>query len=97
VCVALSRAKIGFYLLGNLDFLAGKCDLWRDIKRSLETVNAINRCLTIKCQLHGVEQVGGIIGSRLIKKITKIEKKSLKNFNFLIFQIFSIVKNSEKN
>lgn len=33
-CVALSRAKQGFFLLGNFAFLAGASELWAGIRKS---------------------------------------------------------------
>ena len=32
ICVALSRARIGFYLIGNMTILARGCALWRKIR-----------------------------------------------------------------
>uniref|UniRef100_A0A1I8A7A0 RZ-type domain-containing protein n=1 Tax=Steinernema glaseri TaxID=37863 RepID=A0A1I8A7A0_9BILA len=57
VCVAMSRAKKGFYILGNIDFLASKCTLWSNIKRSLEERDSLSTSLTVVCQSHGKEQV----------------------------------------
>ncbi|KAK0419938.1 hypothetical protein QR680_014416 [Steinernema hermaphroditum] len=56
VCVAMSRAKKGLYILGNIDFLADKCALWTNIKSSLEENDALVKDLTIVCQSHGNEQ-----------------------------------------
>lgn len=35
VCVALSRAKYGLYIMGNMDNLNNSSDLWKQIKESL--------------------------------------------------------------
>ncbi|KAK0419941.1 hypothetical protein QR680_014419 [Steinernema hermaphroditum] len=57
VCVAMSRAKTGLYILGNIDFLADKCALWTNIKSSLEENGALVKDLTTICQSHGNKQV----------------------------------------
>ncbi|TKR64941.1 hypothetical protein L596_025411 [Steinernema carpocapsae] len=56
VCVALSRAKRGFYCLGNIDFFASKCRLWMDIKTSLKDSNALSNNLEIVSRNHGNSQ-----------------------------------------
>lgn len=53
VCVALSRAKLGFYMIGNLEFLAFHSRLWTDIGRSLEKENCISDAFPIVCSKHG--------------------------------------------
>lgn len=35
ICVALSRAKYGLYIMGNMDNLYNSGDLWKQIKESL--------------------------------------------------------------
>uniref|UniRef100_A0A914QGV9 NFX1-type zinc finger-containing protein 1 n=1 Tax=Panagrolaimus davidi TaxID=227884 RepID=A0A914QGV9_9BILA len=57
VCVALSRAKMGLYVLCNLDFLAQNHELWKKIKESAADVEAVSTELIVKCQMHGKEQV----------------------------------------
>ncbi|KAI1716014.1 AAA domain-containing protein [Ditylenchus destructor] len=58
VCVALSRAKIGFYVIGNIDFLSNRSDLWMNIRKSVEEAGALSRgTFPVKCQMHGMEQV----------------------------------------
>ena len=52
VCVALSRARKGFYCIGNITMLAGKNDLWRKIKTDLEEQQAIGPALATYCQNH---------------------------------------------
>lgn len=36
VCVALSRAKRGLFIIGNMDMLSQKSELWNEIKETLE-------------------------------------------------------------
>lgn len=52
VCVALSRARMGFYCIGNITMLAGKNELWRKIKTDLEEQQAIGPALATYCQNH---------------------------------------------
>lgn len=35
ICVALSRAKNGLYMMGNMENLNNSCDLWKNIKQKL--------------------------------------------------------------
>jgi len=35
ICVALSRAKYGLYIMGNMDNLYKSSDLWKKIKQTL--------------------------------------------------------------
>jgi superfamily I DNA and/or RNA helicase len=46
VCVALSRAKHGMYIIGNMSALATS-SIWQKIKRTLESQNAIGRELPL--------------------------------------------------
>ncbi|KAI1733344.1 AAA domain-containing protein [Ditylenchus destructor] len=58
VCVALSRAKIGLYVLGNIDFLSKHCDLWMNIRKSVEGAGALSKgVFPVKCQMHQKMQV----------------------------------------
>ncbi|RZC41795.1 NFX1-type zinc finger-containing protein 1-like, partial [Asbolus verrucosus] len=52
ICVALSRAKNGYYLMGNMNLLSQKSTLWNTIKKRLEEQQAIGRDLPLRCQLH---------------------------------------------
>ena len=52
VCVALSRAKFGLYIAGNMEQLCASGDLWKQIKETLETNGCIGDALTLKCQNH---------------------------------------------
>ncbi|EPB87088.1 hypothetical protein HMPREF1544_06112 [Mucor circinelloides 1006PhL] len=55
VCVSLSRAQHGFYILGNARLLCEKSDLWNEIVGNLEEQNGnmIGTKLVLKCQRHG--------------------------------------------
>lgn len=54
-CVALSRAKHGFYIFGNAEALITKSQLWSDVV-SLMTIHAEKKCLgphlPLTCQKH---------------------------------------------
>uniref|UniRef100_A0A915BXJ0 NFX1-type zinc finger-containing protein 1 n=1 Tax=Parascaris univalens TaxID=6257 RepID=A0A915BXJ0_PARUN len=52
VCVALSRAKIGFYIVGNIDFLANHSRLWAKIDKSLRENECIGEGFPIVCSIH---------------------------------------------
>uniref|UniRef100_A0A1B6F1E7 AAA+ ATPase domain-containing protein n=1 Tax=Cuerna arida TaxID=1464854 RepID=A0A1B6F1E7_9HEMI len=41
VCVALSRARDGFYIIGNMKLLALNTNIWREVEHSLLKLNAI--------------------------------------------------------
>lgn len=52
VCVALSRAKHGFYLIGNMNCLEENSEIWPDIKKQLEMHEAIGPALELQCLVH---------------------------------------------
>lgn len=43
VCVALSRARLGFYIAGNLNLLARHSVLWQKVKTYLSNLNALGK------------------------------------------------------
>ncbi|KAL5237885.1 hypothetical protein ACI65C_005295 [Semiaphis heraclei] len=52
ICVALSRAKYGLYIIGNMENLYNSGELWKQIKETL-----VNQCsygdeLTLECAIH---------------------------------------------
>ncbi|KAL0977888.1 hypothetical protein UPYG_G00162780 [Umbra pygmaea] len=51
VCVALSRAKMGLYCIGNMNML-GKVRLWANILQTLREKNQVGPALTLCCQNH---------------------------------------------
>ncbi|XP_046620436.1 NFX1-type zinc finger-containing protein 1-like isoform X3 [Neodiprion virginianus] len=52
VCVALSRAREGLYIMGNMDNLTNKNNIWPKIKQVLENDNAIGDTLELRCKYH---------------------------------------------
>lgn len=39
ICVALTRAKTGLYIIGNMSNLISQCELWNSVKSSLQKLN----------------------------------------------------------
>lgn len=58
ICVALSRAKHGMYVIGNMTILRKASSLWNAIGDVLETQSSIGTELGLKCMTHqNVHQV----------------------------------------
>ncbi|RCI07258.1 NFX1-type zinc finger-containing protein 1 [Rhizopus stolonifer] len=55
VCVSLSRAQHGLYILGNARLLCERSDLWNEIVGNIEDQNKqmIGTRLVLKCEKHG--------------------------------------------
>ena len=51
-CVALSRAKKGFYCIGNFDLFSKHSDIWSKIVADLKASDSIGNALPIICQIH---------------------------------------------
>ena len=52
ICVALSRARQGFYCIGNFNLLKSHCKLWKEICDDLNTKEAIGHNLQLICKRH---------------------------------------------
>ncbi|XP_050665918.1 NFX1-type zinc finger-containing protein 1-like [Leptidea sinapis] len=52
VCVALSRAREGFYIFGNITMLKSKSDLWAKISQTLEEKGLLGQQIQLKCENH---------------------------------------------
>ncbi|XP_013183232.1 NFX1-type zinc finger-containing protein 1 [Amyelois transitella] len=52
ICVALSRAKEGFYIFGNMNVLKSASHIWRAINENLLEQNAIGDKLVVRCDTH---------------------------------------------
>ena len=52
ICVALSRARKGFYCIGNLNMLRRQCPVWQGICHDLDTAKAIGDTFELTCQRH---------------------------------------------
>ena len=57
ICVALSRAKMGLYIIGDIEKLAHSSELWKDIMSDLQLKHLIGSSLPLYCQNHSTEQV----------------------------------------
>ena len=58
VCVSLSRAKKGLYIIGNFTMLRNKHDtVWPQILTTLERKQCIGNALPLYCQLHPSKKV----------------------------------------
>lgn len=54
ICVALSRAKQGFYMIGNMQNLQGKSKLWDGISKILDSAGQLGPDLSLKCEIHDI-------------------------------------------
>ncbi|XP_001949970.2 NFX1-type zinc finger-containing protein 1 [Acyrthosiphon pisum] len=52
ICVALSRAKYGLYIMGNMDNLYNSGNLWKQIKETLVNQGSYGDELTLECAVH---------------------------------------------
>ncbi len=52
VCVALSRAKKGFFCIGNISLLKTKSELWRGIINDMQERGNVGSALMLTCQNH---------------------------------------------
>ncbi|XP_013414142.1 NFX1-type zinc finger-containing protein 1-like [Lingula anatina] len=52
VCVALSRARMGFYCIGNVSLMARKSSLWKKLVNKLKERQQVGTKLTLFCQNH---------------------------------------------
>ncbi|XP_067659791.1 NFX1-type zinc finger-containing protein 1-like [Haliotis asinina] len=52
VCVALSRAKIGLYVIGNFTHIAEHSDLWKEICKKAMICDYLGPALVLSCQRH---------------------------------------------
>lgn len=41
ICMALTRAKSGLYIIGNISNLISQCELWNSVKSSLQNLCSI--------------------------------------------------------
>ena len=52
ICVALSRAKHGFYCMGNFEILRNGSETWKNIVSDLESKGKLGESLSIHCNNH---------------------------------------------
>lgn len=53
ICVALSRARFGFYMIGNMEVLSKKSPIWSEISQKLINKASIGDSINLKCPSHG--------------------------------------------
>uniref|UniRef100_A0A182WLR7 AAA domain-containing protein n=1 Tax=Anopheles minimus TaxID=112268 RepID=A0A182WLR7_9DIPT len=53
ICVALSRAREGLYIVGNMELLAKCSKTWSSIERKLREQAAIGESMPLQCVTHG--------------------------------------------
>ncbi|XP_031552537.1 NFX1-type zinc finger-containing protein 1-like [Actinia tenebrosa] len=51
-CVALSRARMGLYVIGNFELLSEKSDIWKNVVNDLKEKNQIGDALPLVCESH---------------------------------------------
>lgn len=61
VCVALSRAKHGFYCIGNFEMLRNNSDIWQKIISDMEINGKVGKGLKIYCNNHPDVQYTAIL------------------------------------
>ncbi|KAF5286007.1 hypothetical protein FQR65_LT13004 [Abscondita terminalis] len=52
VCVALSRAREGLYMMGNMDMLCVGSEVWLKLKDILISQSSLGPSLLLRCQIH---------------------------------------------
>ena len=58
VCVSLSRAKKGLFIIGNLSMLRDKVEsVWPKIIRELEDQQCVGKALPLYCQIHTNDKI----------------------------------------
>lgn len=71
VCVALSRSKLGLYVIGNMHFLTSYSLLWNRLSIALTDAGCIGDGFPAFCIKHDVTQVIGINECQFRKSISK--------------------------
>ncbi|XP_069679798.1 NFX1-type zinc finger-containing protein 1-like isoform X2 [Periplaneta americana] len=56
VCVALSRARHGLFLIGNMENLKNASAVWKNIEETLSQQDAIGTHLKLQCEIHPDQQ-----------------------------------------
>jgi len=55
ICVALSRAKCGLYIMGNMENLCNSGNLWKNIKETLIHQDSYGKFICMYCIINQVE------------------------------------------
>lgn len=51
-CVALSRARMGLYVIGNFDLLSTKSGIWKKVVGDVKKSGRLGKELPLRCQRH---------------------------------------------
>ena len=57
ICVSLSRAKVGLFVIGNFTLLASKSSVWKSVVSFAEKSNSISKFLPLFCQSHPGKEI----------------------------------------
>ncbi|XP_069193979.1 NFX1-type zinc finger-containing protein 1 [Procambarus clarkii] len=68
VCVALSRAKHGLYITGNMDQLRMSSDLWKKVEADLSADESLGKSLTLRCENHRDQMMSVTTGLDILRK-----------------------------
>lgn len=68
VCVALSRAKHGLYITGNMEVLSASSKLWSKVREDLTNMGSIGNFLTLRCQNHPEQLISVSSGKDFLDK-----------------------------
>ena len=79
ICVALSRAKMGLYIIGNMSDLCHKSSIWKSIKMQLERENGIGSNLTLECPYHPNSQINIRVLEDFDKKVCSVQCEMVLN------------------
>ena len=74
VCVALSRARNGLYILGNMELLSINSPLWAQMEETLFKNGEIGQEFPLRCDHHHQ-----VIVKVVIETFSLIETKDLRN------------------
>lgn len=55
ICVALSRAKYGLYIMGNMENLYNSGNLWKNIKETLINQDSYGKFICMICIINHIE------------------------------------------
>lgn len=65
ICVALTRAKSGLYIIGNISNLISQCELWNSVKNSLQSLCSLGIKLIFIFLIICLFKVVSFLGSEL--------------------------------
>lgn len=81
ICVALSRAKHGLYVIGNMTVLSKASKIWANINATLQEKQAIGRELELMCATHKVTRAVSSIKYFWLEFVLKFRYR-------FVFQVF---------